>query len=156
MGFMSSTGFLSQWPPLWSSGQSSWLQIQRPQVRFPTLRDFLRSSGSGTGPLSLVRVTKEILGWKSSGSGSKNPRLTAVGVRCVDHASPSPQKLALSSPTSGGRSVVIVRLRTKGTDFLMGFRKSCVFWVCLKRWLRVHPLTSCLLFWGELWFTTYM
>jgi hypothetical protein len=35
--------------PLWSSGQSSWLQIQRYLVRFPTLPDFLRSSGSGTG-----------------------------------------------------------------------------------------------------------
>jgi hypothetical protein len=36
-------------PPLWSSGESSWLQIQRSRVRFPTLPDFLRSSGSGTG-----------------------------------------------------------------------------------------------------------
>jgi hypothetical protein len=36
-------------PPLWSSGQSSWLQIQRSRIRFPTLLDFLRSSGSGTG-----------------------------------------------------------------------------------------------------------
>jgi hypothetical protein len=36
-------------PPLWSSGQSFWLQIQRSQVRFPELPDFLRSSGSGTG-----------------------------------------------------------------------------------------------------------
>jgi hypothetical protein len=36
-------------PPLWSSGQSSWLQIQRSRVRFPALPDFLRSSGSGTG-----------------------------------------------------------------------------------------------------------
>ena len=36
-------------PPLWSSGQSFWLQIQRSRVRFPALRDFLSSSGSGTG-----------------------------------------------------------------------------------------------------------
>jgi hypothetical protein len=36
-------------PPLWSSGQSSWLQIQRFRVLFPALSDFLRSSGSGTG-----------------------------------------------------------------------------------------------------------
>jgi hypothetical protein len=36
-------------PPLWSSGQSSWLQVQRSLVRFPALPDFLRSSGSGTG-----------------------------------------------------------------------------------------------------------
>jgi hypothetical protein len=27
-------------PPLWSSGQSSWLQIQRSQVRFPVLPGF--------------------------------------------------------------------------------------------------------------------
>jgi hypothetical protein len=36
-------------PPLWSSGQSSWLQILRSRVRFPALPDFLRNSGSGTG-----------------------------------------------------------------------------------------------------------
>ena len=35
-------------PPLWSSGQSFWLQIQRSRVRFPALPDFLSSSGSGT------------------------------------------------------------------------------------------------------------
>jgi hypothetical protein len=36
-------------PPLCSSGQSSWLQIQRSRLRFPALPDFLRSSGSGMG-----------------------------------------------------------------------------------------------------------
>ena len=36
-------------PPLLSSGQSFWLQIQRSRVRSPALPDFLRSSGSGTG-----------------------------------------------------------------------------------------------------------
>ena len=40
---------LSWGPPLWSSGQSFWLQIQRSRVRFPALPDFLSSSGSGTG-----------------------------------------------------------------------------------------------------------
>jgi hypothetical protein len=35
--------------PLWSSGQSSWLQIQRSWVRVPSLPDFQRSSGPGTG-----------------------------------------------------------------------------------------------------------
>jgi hypothetical protein len=34
---------------LWSSGQSSWLQIQRSRVRFPALPNFLRNSGFGTG-----------------------------------------------------------------------------------------------------------
>ena len=36
-------------PPLWSSGQSFWLQIQRSRLRFPALPDFLSSSGSVTG-----------------------------------------------------------------------------------------------------------
>jgi hypothetical protein len=36
-------------PPLWSSGKSFMLQIQRSWVRFPALPDFLRSSGSETG-----------------------------------------------------------------------------------------------------------
>jgi hypothetical protein len=37
------------------------------------------------------------------------------GIRCADHATPSiHKKFALTSPTSGGRSVGIVRLRAKG------------------------------------------
>jgi hypothetical protein len=35
--------------PLWSNGQSVWLEIQRVRVRFPELPDFPRSSGSRTG-----------------------------------------------------------------------------------------------------------
>jgi hypothetical protein len=38
----------SLWPPLWSSGQSSWLLTQRSWLRFPALPKFLCSSGSGT------------------------------------------------------------------------------------------------------------
>ena len=42
----------------------------------------------------------------------------AVGTRCADHVTPFyPQKLALTSPTGGGRSVGIVRLWTKATEF---------------------------------------
>jgi hypothetical protein len=36
-------------PPLWSSGQSFCLQIQKSQVRFLALPHFLRSRGSGMG-----------------------------------------------------------------------------------------------------------
>jgi len=40
-----------------------------------------------------------------------------VGTRCSDHVTPLyPQKLALTSPTGGGRSVGIVRVRTKATE----------------------------------------
>jgi hypothetical protein len=35
--------------PLWSSSQTSWLQIQKSGVRFLALPDFLRISESGTG-----------------------------------------------------------------------------------------------------------
>jgi len=55
---------------------------------------------------------------KSSGSRSRKQRLTAVGTRCADHVTPLyPQQLALTSPTGGGRSVGIVRVRTKATEF---------------------------------------
>jgi hypothetical protein len=50
---------------------------------------------------------------------SRKPKLTAVGIRCADHATPYIRlKLALTSPTSGGRSVGTVRLRTKATELI--------------------------------------
>jgi hypothetical protein len=52
-------------PPLWSSGQSSWLQIQRCGF------DSRRYVGLERGPLSLMSTIEEllVLGRKSSGSG---------------------------------------------------------------------------------------
>jgi len=62
---------------------------------------------------------------KSSGSRSRKQRLTAVGTRCTDHVAPLyPQKLALTSPTGGGRSVGTVRVRTKATEFSFSFSAS--------------------------------
>ena len=57
---------------------------------------------------------------KCSGSRSRKQRLTAVGTRCADHVTPLyPQELALTSPTGGGRSVGIVRVRTKATELVI-------------------------------------
>ena len=49
LSYMAGIYIYSNRPPLCSSGQSFWLQIQRSRVRFPALPDFLSGSGSGTG-----------------------------------------------------------------------------------------------------------
>jgi hypothetical protein len=59
---------------LWSSGQI-----------------FCKVVGLKRGPLSLVGITEELLQWKIA-SESRRPRLTAVGIRCPDHATPSIRK----------------------------------------------------------------
>jgi hypothetical protein len=49
--------------------------------------------GLERGSLSLVKITKELLEWKTSGSGSRKSRLTAVGIRCADNAAPVIRKV---------------------------------------------------------------
>jgi hypothetical protein len=75
--------------------------------------------GLERGPLSLVSTTEQLFERNSSGSG--------LEIREYGRRDPSrwqrgtlyPQKkLALSSPTSGGRSVGIVRSRIQATEFL--------------------------------------
>ena len=51
-------------PPLWSSGQSFWLQIQRSRVRSPALPDFLSLERGPLSLVSLVRSNEELLEWK--------------------------------------------------------------------------------------------
>ena len=47
-----------------------------------------------------------------------------MGNRYADHVTPLyPQKLALTSPTGGGRSIGIVRSRTKATEFSFSLGK---------------------------------
>jgi hypothetical protein len=61
------------------------------------------------GPLSL---TEELLGRKSSGSG----------LETREYGRRDPQKLPITSPTSGGRSVGIVRSRTQTMEFFLSLR----------------------------------
>jgi hypothetical protein len=68
------------------------------------------------GPLSLVSTVEELLGRKSRGSdlerrecGRRDPSRWRRGTLYA-------QKLALNSPTSGGRSVGIVRSRTQAME----------------------------------------
>jgi hypothetical protein len=48
---------------LWtaSSGQSSWLQIQRFRIQFPALQDLLEVVGLRRGLLNIVRIIEELL-----------------------------------------------------------------------------------------------
>jgi hypothetical protein len=120
------------WPPLWSSGQSSSLQIQRSGFDSQRYQIFWEVVGLERGALSLVSTIEELLGRYSSGSG--------LETRGYGHRDPSrwpratlnPQKLALTSPKSGGRSVGIVPSRTQATEFVFA---------CL--WLCITVYTSC-------------
>ena len=76
---------------------------------------------------------------KSSGSRSRKQILTAVGTRCADHVTPLyPQKLALTSPTGGGRSVGIVRVRTKATglELVSVYQKGVLCFLIQKSYIR--------------------
>jgi hypothetical protein len=59
-------------PPLWSSGQSSWLQIQRSLFDSLHYQIFWEVVFPERGPLWLVSITEELLGRNSSGSGLEN------------------------------------------------------------------------------------
>jgi hypothetical protein len=52
--------YVPDWPPLWSSGQSTWLQIRRPGF---DSRHYKKKKvvGLERGPLSLVSTTEELL-----------------------------------------------------------------------------------------------
>jgi hypothetical protein len=90
--------------PLWSSDQSSWLQIQRSRVRFPVQRDFLRSSGSEQGPLRLVSTIELLLGRYGSGSRLESQEYGHGDSLRWQRDTPYSQNLALASPTSSGLS----------------------------------------------------
>jgi hypothetical protein len=47
--------------------------------------------GLERGPLSLVRIIEELLEWKVA-APVKKTELTAVGIRCADHGTPSIRK----------------------------------------------------------------
>jgi hypothetical protein len=59
-------------PPLWSSSQSSWLQIQRSGFDFRRYQILWELVCLERGTLSLVSTIEELLGRISSGSGLEN------------------------------------------------------------------------------------
>jgi hypothetical protein len=109
--------YLKQRQPLWSNGHSSWLQIQRSGFDSLRYQIFWEVVGLERGPLSFVSTIEELLQRKSSSSslecreyGRRDPSRWTRGTLY-------PQKLALTSPTSGVRSVGIVCSQTEATVF---------------------------------------
>jgi hypothetical protein len=82
--------------------------------------------GLERGALSLVSTTEELLDRKVAAPVYKIEN-TTLGIRHVDHVAPSNlQKLAITSPTSGVRSVGIVRSRTQTMEFSLVLTLSFV------------------------------
>jgi hypothetical protein len=70
---------IPQRTPLWSSGRSSWLQIQRSGFGSRRYQFLWEVVGLERGPLSLESTTEELLGRKSSGCGLETEN-TAVAI----------------------------------------------------------------------------
>jgi hypothetical protein len=100
-------------PPLWSSSQSSWLQFQRSRFDFRRCQISWEVVHLERGSLSLVSITEELYERKSSGSGLEIREYGLRDLLSWQRNTLYPQQLALTSPTCGGRSVSIVRSRTK-------------------------------------------
>jgi hypothetical protein len=97
------------WPPLWS-GWSEFLATD-PEVRdrYRRYQIFWEVVGLERSLLSLVSTIEELLETKSSCSGLENRDHGCRDLRLWSRGTLYLQKLALTSRTSGGRSVCIVR-----------------------------------------------
>jgi hypothetical protein len=73
--------------------------------------------GLERGPLSLVSTIEVLLDRKSSGFGLENRDYGSKDPSRWPRDTFDPQKLAITSPTSGGLSVGIVRSRTPTMEF---------------------------------------
>jgi hypothetical protein len=103
--------------PLWSSGQSSWLQIQRSGFDSRRYQILWEVVGLERGPLSLVSTSEELLGRNSSGFSLENREYGRGDPSRWPRGTLYPQKLVLTSPTSSSRWVDIVRSRSEATEF---------------------------------------
>jgi hypothetical protein len=101
----------------WASGQGSWLQIQRSGFDSRRYQIFWEVVGLKRGPLSFVSTIVELLGRKSSVSGLESREYVRRDPSRCTRSTLYPQKLALTWPSNGGRSVGIVRSRTQVTEF---------------------------------------
>jgi hypothetical protein len=90
--------------------------------------------GLERGPLSLVEYTEELLGRNSSGSGLESREYGRRDPSRWPRGNLYPQKMALTSPTSGRRSVGVVRFADSGHGIFYQFKQEKSF-----RSRNVHP-----------------
>jgi hypothetical protein len=138
---------------LWSSDYSFWLQIQRFGFDSRCYHIFWEIVGQERGPFSLVSTIEELLEKKKKSSGS------TLEIREYGRRDPprwprgtlDPQKLALTSSTSGGRSVDIVRSRIRPRSILKDeWIVMCAFQKCsrsqnerMMEWIRQEVVPRC-------------
>jgi hypothetical protein len=113
---------------VWSSGHSSWRQIQRSGFDSRRYQMFWEVVGLERGPLSLVSTTEELLGRKTSGSGLENREYGRRNPSNWPRDTLYPQTLVQTSHTSGGRSVGTDRSRTQATEFVFHFDYRVTRW----------------------------
>jgi hypothetical protein len=98
--------------------------------------------GLERGPLGLVSTIEQLLGRNSSGSGLENRKYGRGDPLRWPRDTLYPQKLKITSPTSGGRSIGIVRLRANTTEFLLftpPIRRVIVRMIgFISTWLHTH------------------
>jgi hypothetical protein len=99
------------WPPLWSSGQSSCLQIHRSGFDSRRYQIFWEAVGLQRGPFSLVSTIEELLGRKSSFSGLEILEYDRRDPPRWPRGTLYSFKLALTSPTLGGKLRTAVGIR---------------------------------------------
>jgi hypothetical protein len=104
-------------PPLWSSGQSSWLQIQRSRFDSWCYQIFWEVVGLERGPLNLVSTTEELLGRSSSGSGLESRE---CGRRDPSHRPCDTLSSKVGTKFADNRrSLGIVRTRAQATEVFL-------------------------------------
>jgi hypothetical protein len=106
-------------PPLWFSGQSAWLQIQKSKFDSRHYQIFWEVVGLERDPLGLVSTNEELLGKKSSGSGLEIREYSRRDLSYWPHGILYPRKLALTLSTSSGRLVAIVHSWTQATELFI-------------------------------------
>jgi hypothetical protein len=105
-------------PPLWSSGQSFWLQIQRSGFISWRYQISWEVVGLVRDPLGLVSTIEELLERKSSCSGPEIREYVWKDPSRWPRRTLYPQKLALSLQANGCRSAGIDSTRTQATEFI--------------------------------------